>query len=94
LKIAKLLKAFAKAAEWADANPEEAGEIVNSYTEADAAATGLKLSKGDHTITLDASKIESLRVSLAKQLQYEIITKEIDLDAHINTKYLELAGLQ
>lgn len=91
---AKLLRSFARAAEWADANPEEAGEIVSSYTEANASATALKLSKGDHTITLDAAKIDSLRVSLAKQLEYEIITKEIDLDAHINTKYLELAGLQ
>ena len=88
-EVQKLLKALQKAADWSKENPGEAAQIVADATEADKDAIQHAIEVSNKSVYLDETQKQALRDGAAQAYEYGLITKKINVDDYIDTKYLE-----
>lgn len=93
-EIAKLLRAWQKAANWAQENPEEAAKIVNEIDGTDIEATLTILQYSDSSIDLTEDNIKALEEGEEQSFKFELIKNDFNVNDYINTSYLELSGLR
>jgi aliphatic sulfonates family ABC transporter substrate-binding protein len=93
-ETAKLLKALDRAGIWAKEHQEEAAKIVSDATNIDIDAIRINIRKRGLSPSLPQDRIDALIKGAAQSYQYGLITKPIDVAAHIDTSYLKAAGIQ
>jgi aliphatic sulfonates family ABC transporter substrate-binding protein len=93
-QTAKLLKVLHKAGVWAKANQDEAAQIVSDASGINVDAVKINISKRDYTLPLNKERTDALLLSAEQSYRYGLIAEKIDLASHIDTSYLEAAGVQ
>lgn len=92
-ELAKLLRAWDKAAKWAKENPEEAAQIVYDADGTSKEITLNFISNSEIGPGLTESRVQALLDGKEQSLKYGLIENDYDLNDYINFDYLELAGL-
>ena len=92
-ELAKLLRAWDKAAKWAKENPEEAAQIVYDADGTSKEVTLNIISNSEIGPGLTESRVQALLDGKEQSLKYGLIENDYDLNDYINYDYLELAGL-
>ena len=93
-ELAKLLRAWDKAAKWSIENPQEAAEIVYEADGTEVETTLLNLELADQRVSFTDSDIKALEDGVAQSIQFGLIENEFDVNDYINFEFLELAGLR
>ncbi len=92
---ARILKVLDKAGKWVAQNQEEALKIVGTDAGVDPSVLAPMFSKVVvDDIGLNSEDIDSIKKSQEFLRKYQIIKKDVDVDALIDTQYLKLAGIQ
>ena len=92
--VAKLFRAWNKAAEWSVANPEEAAQIVFDADGTDKAITENYIKTSDIHINLTDNDVSALSDGEQQSYQFNLIENDFDVNDYINFDYLELADLR
>lgn len=93
-QIAKLLRAWNKAIEWADQNQEEAAQIVYDADGVDVETTLKYFDTTDVHLNLTESDVKAIEAGEKQSYTYGLIENDFDVNEYINFEYLELAGLR
>lgn len=93
-ELAKLLRAWDKAAKWAEENPEEAADIVYEADGTDKQTTITNLELADQRVNFTESDVKALVDGEAQSAQYGLIENDFDVNDYISFEFLEKAGLR
>ena len=93
-QIAKLLRAWNKAIEWANENQEEAAQIVYDADGVDKETTLKYFETTEVHLNLTESDVKAIVAGEEQSYKYGLIENDFDVNDYINYEYLELAGLR
>jgi sulfonate transport system substrate-binding protein len=92
---ARILKVLDKAGKWIKENQEEALKLVGADAGVEPAVLAPMFSKvAVDDVSLNAEDIEAIKKSQDFLRKYGLIKKDVDVNSLVDTKYLQLAGLQ
>jgi aliphatic sulfonates family ABC transporter substrate-binding protein len=91
---ARVLKVLQKAADWKEANEEEAVKKAAEATGVDEGDVALKLTNADISTGLSAEEIQALKDGEKQIFELDLIKEDLNLDDYIDTSFLETAGVQ
>jgi len=93
-ELAKLLRAWDKAAKWVEENPEKAAEIVYEADGTDKQTTINNIELSEQRVSFTDSDVQALVDGEAQSAQYGLIQNDFDVNEYINFEFLEKAGLR
>ncbi|MBR3524464.1 MAG: aliphatic sulfonate ABC transporter substrate-binding protein [Lachnospiraceae bacterium] len=89
----EFLAALQKAADWSHENGAEAVEKIAEATGLTPADVETLFALQDNNVYFTAEQLEGLKKGAADAYKYGLLTEELDVEAYIDTSYLEAAGI-
>ncbi|MFP3040497.1 aliphatic sulfonate ABC transporter substrate-binding protein [Treponema primitia] len=93
-QAAKLLRALDKAGRWANANADEAGQLIADITGGSKESQVLAITKAQLDFTLTKERVDNFVLGAELSHKYGLIPEKIDVRSHVDDSFLKAAGVQ